>query len=169
MRKLVNYIAFLLGWYGLVKYENVALFVVVPYLIGHVLIQKQKKVELKTIVWVSLIGITVDSLLTNLRVITFSHSTYRPPYWFIALWPLFSSMLNHCLKIMSQFNPYLNVLLGGVSGGLAYLIGETINPSLVIAKNGIIIISLVWSVLFPLVVILAKRVRHDQPPKNTKR
>lgn len=160
MKNIINYIGFAAGWYCLVKYGNIAIPFVTIYLLGHILYQKNKRVDLSTIVIVSCVGFVSDTILTSANIIQFNNTHYIPPYWFIILWPLFSSMLNHCLKIFYKAHWILNSMLGAVGGLLAYIAGENINSSFSVNRNLIYIICITWAILFPLFIVLSGWLRN---------
>ena len=92
IRNLINYFCFLLGWYALIEYGNVAAPFVAIYIVCHILAQKTKTRELITLLIVSIIGIANDIFLIHIQVIKFYPKHIFPPFWFITLWPLFASI-----------------------------------------------------------------------------
>lgn len=159
MKNALNYLGFALGWYALVKYGDIAIPLVVLYLLVHILFQKQKKAELITILSVSTIGLFADIMLTSNNVLQFDSAKYLPPPWFAMLWPLFTSMLNHCLKIFARVNWVINAVLGAVGGPLAYYIGDKINDAMTVDFNRLYLISVAWAILFVVAVKIASAAR----------
>jgi len=125
----------------------------------HCISHKNSKVELITIGLVSLLGILVDFTLALTGVIEFKQEPYILPYWFMLLWPLFSSTLNNCLKIFSRIKLPINAIIGASGGTLAYVAGTKINSNLTI--NFLYIVSIVWALLFPLSIIFSQRISHS--------
>ncbi|MDA8561652.1 DUF2878 domain-containing protein [Gammaproteobacteria bacterium] len=155
MKNIINYIGFATGWYCLIKYGNTAIPFVFTYLLAHILYMKNKRLELITIAIVSCIGFFSDTALTFAHIIQFKDLHSLPPYWFMMLWPLFASMLNHCLKIFYKVHCLLNCFLGAAGGMLAYIAGEHINSSFSVNHNMNYIICITWALLFPLFVVLS--------------
>lgn len=119
--------------------------------------------ELTLLLQVMLLGLVVDSLFIIAGVLTGAELLFLPPLWLIALWLVFATTLNHCLRWFQQHLP-LAILVGAVAGPLSYWAGTRMSDFALGSPTvrSIIIVSLVWALIFPLCLMLAKRYEKKQ-------
>jgi len=118
---VTNLILFNLAWLGLVLLGNVFIPVAMCWLAIHVYQQKERKKEILILLCVASIGITVDSLLTQVGVFTFDEPTLIP-FWLITLWFCFAATINHSMHFLSKHRG-LQVFFGMLAP-VSYLAGE---------------------------------------------
>jgi len=159
IRPVINYLGFSICWYGLVKYGNAAAIPVLIYIVIHLFIQANRKLEIITIGSVTLIGFIVDTIMLHANVILFSNNSSLLPLWFIMLWCNFSSTLNHALKIFSKLNFFINMILGGVGGVVIFLLGDNISNTFSLNHELLYLIGIEWSLVFAGGILMAKKFR----------
>ncbi len=116
---------------------------------------------LRGLVLVSAIGIGVDSGLAVLAVFSFPENVLFPwlcPAWLIALWVLFASALESCLRWLVEW-PRLAATLGALFGPASYYAGQRLgalqfSPPLL---DSLLVLAVVWSILLPGLLWLSKR------------
>ncbi|MGS0724255.1 DUF2878 domain-containing protein, partial [Shewanella sp. 30m-9] len=102
------------------------------------------------------IGITVDSLLVWFGVFKFDNM----PYWLGLLWLYFALCLDYSLALFRKFPLLLQAILGGIFGCLSYLAGakfDAVMLPLGEVWSGLILV-LIWSCLFPVLLIISSRI-----------
>lgn len=116
--------------------------------------------ELIFIGLVGLMGLVVEFSLVHFSVLKSAENSLVPPLWLVMLWPLFATTLNHSTRWF-QDHVWISVLAGGIAGPLTYLTGtkltdyEIVDPfNLSMAK-----LMVVWMVVFPCVMLLARKFR----------
>lgn len=75
--------------------------------------------ELRMCAAVALLGYSIDSLFTYYQQIVFVPKAELAPLWLLALWLLFASTFEHCLRFMFT-RVWLAALLGAAFGPLTY-------------------------------------------------
>ena len=158
MQKLINYFGFLVGWYSLVQYGNDAIRYVLLYIVIHILCQSRLMLELVKILIVAILGIGIDCILLHYKVISFTQDSILPPYWFMSLWPLFATMLNHCLLLCSRFPVWVNAGCGFFGGILAYMTATHIQPTFF--YHHLWLIGLLWMGIFPFFIQLSYKINQ---------
>lgn len=113
--------------------------------------------EIKLFLQVVLLGFFVDSLFIYSDVLVGPNAFTFPPVWLLSLWLVFATTLNHCLSWFQQ-HLFLAFIVGAVAGPMSYLAGTKMTefdmgtP----AFQSILIVSVAWSLLFPICLLLAK-------------
>ncbi len=114
--------------------------------------------ELGLLFQVAILGFVVDALFILGGVMTGVELAFLPPLWLIALWLVFATTLNHCLRWF-QGRLALAALVGAVAGPLSYMAGirmssvELGSPEL----RSVVVLAVVWAAVFPICLILARR------------
>lgn len=120
----VDLISFNLVWFGLVLMGDHFIPFALTWLCLHLYYCEDKKLELRFILTVSLLGILLDSLLMLSGVFVFEHGRHIP-YWLMMLWICFSANVATMIK---EFSPPLSVTaaFGAVLAPLSYVAGSNL-------------------------------------------
>ena len=137
-----------LPWLGLAAIVVVVLF--------HLLRARVPGRELRLIAVLVAIGWGYESLPYALGWIAYTdHAGVFVPFWMVALWANFATVLNVSLRSLRQ-RPVLLALLGGIGGPLAYWGGQSLGAATWLEPMPLLVyLALGWSVLTPLLARLA--------------
>lgn len=143
----VNLVAFNLIWFGLVYWGNQFTLVAILALIIHLTFYCKGRHEWQLILFVSAIGILVDSILSLSGFYIFD-SQYLIPFWLVLLWLCFSATLLHSLHFLS-YSRILQALIGLFIAPLSYIAGQKMGAvqfsnSLLISY---LVIGFIWACL----------------------
>ena len=76
------------------------------------------------------------------------------------LWMFFAMTLNHSLAWLRQ-KIYISILFGALGGPLAYIAGEKLGAITILSSNSIIILSIGWAFITPVLLIIANRLNRN--------
>ena len=151
MRLIVNALLIEIGWYVCVVLGDVAAFFYLFIALAiHFSYVSRTMGELRFVLLVTIIGVSVDTLLMHLGVFQWPEQSILIPFWLIALWVLFSMSFNHCL-IWLREKQWLALLLGMVFGPANYLAGIKLTGAVMpfgFLVTAVILMS-VWMLLLP--------------------
>lgn len=165
MNLLINVIAFKIGWVsavlgganGMPLAGPAVIFVAV---LIHLRLAAEPRRELALIVLTGVIGGAWDSIMVQAGWVSYATGMLFngfAPYWILAMWMLFATTLNVAFRWL-QDKLLLAAALGAVSGPLSYYAGNKIGA---IVFNdfqmAMIGLAVAWSVLFPLLLVLARQ------------
>ena len=157
MKKLINGLAFQVGWFICVLLQGwQAWLYVIGYLSLHLIYIGQLK-EYKFIISATLIGVVIDSLLVWTGVFDFGTDYIFAPPWLVALWLLFASTFYHALRWFRD-KKTLAIISGATGGTISYLAGYQFEAVVFPLSLNItvIIIGLIWALLFPILLMLSE-------------
>lgn len=158
-----NLVLFKLGWVACVMLAAAgqpvnATLVVVAVVVAHLATVPVKSKESMLLVSAALIGMTWESLLVNLGVVSYpgyADAAALAPYWIVAMWVLFATTINHGLRWVKR--SWIVASAAGLIGGpLAFFSGaqlgavEFSNTLLALAAIGV-----GWAVLLPTLALVA--------------
>lgn len=158
----ITVILFYVGWFGSVLSAQTAhswQAIAFPIaLISFLYLKKllNNKIIL-TALFITMLGITFDSLLARLELITIpGQTTLIIPVWLISIWLLFSFSM---MKLGVSFNLPIWALacLGFVFGPLSYKSGEVFNALFIASNLALFSYAVFWAIFFPTVILLSKR------------
>lgn len=161
LKQIANALLFQAGWFACVAGGNSYwLLIAGGVLLMHLLWISSWAAEGRLLLWITAIGVLLDSGLMGLGVFDFGSHGALIPLWLMLLWPVLATTLNHCLNWTAQ--PWWRAsLLGAVSGPLSYYAGSQLAgvqlplgvwPSL-------LLLAAIWAVVFPLLHAVARRAR----------
>jgi hypothetical protein len=153
---LINAVCFQLVWWAGVLAHNQLILLSILLLICHFLLSKSVRHDALVMCVCGAIGITVDSLLVWFGVFKFDNM----PYWLGLLWLYFALCLDYSLALFRKFPLLLQAILGGIFGCLSYLAGakfDAVMLPLGEVWSGLILV-LIWSCLFPVLLIISSRI-----------
>jgi hypothetical protein len=127
--------------------------------------------ELGVVLFAGALGFAADLVLIRFGGLAYVDQPpgLPGPIWIVALWMAFGTSLNVSLAWLHG-RAWLAAVLGAVSGPLAYIAGRKLGavdfgpPD----REPLLVLSLVWAVALPLLVIVAARAHPqgpDVPPK----
>ena len=165
--RLANFLAFQVAWFANVLGAAngrpwLGPLVVLAVLGVHLRHMPDPRFSARIIAVVGLIGVTVDSILGYVGILVYRDSLVAPwacPPWLITLWLALATTLGRSLSWLAG-RPGLAAVLGGVFGPVSYYAGRELgaldfggHPVI-----GLMTLSVVWAMLFPLLVRIASPV-----------
>ena len=116
------------------------------FLIYFLFLDKKKKLNIKTILYFSLIGYFFDSLLSvsGLYKINAQINFLFLPLWFLTLWPCFCCLFINVLAFLKN-KKITAVAFGAIFGPLSYYTGVTVGLAIVPNMTVFLLISFYWS------------------------
>jgi Protein of unknown function (DUF2878) len=164
---LRNIICFQLGWFTCVlgaahHHPWLGVLVSIFLLVCHLLASGNWIREGRLILLTMLIGFLFDFVLMSLGWIWFEPlefwSAQLPPPWMILLWALFATTLNFSLNWLKTKSP-LAIILGAISGPLAYWAGSKLGALKLIELNGAMIyLGVGWAIVLPALLKIASSI-----------
>ena len=166
--KIINFVLFQAGWFiGVLgaSYNQtyLALTLSIVILLVHFALIKNRILELKLIIIAGLIGLLFDGALLNFDLIIYNDAGLPyplTPIWIVMLWMFFAMTLNHSLAWLRQ-KIYISILFGALGGPLAYIAGEKLGAITLLSTNSIIILSIGWAFITPVLLIIANRLNRN--------
>ena len=166
--KIINFVLFQAGWFiGVLgaSYNQtyLALTLSIVILLVHFAIIKNRILELKLIIIAGLIGLLFDGALLNFDLIIYNDPGLPyplTPIWIVMLLMFFAMTLNHSLAWLRQ-KIYISILFGALGGPLAYIAGEKLGAITLLSTNSIIILSIGWAFITPVLLIIANRLNKN--------
>lgn len=161
---IVNIIGFQIGWFACVLSaadDRPLIGVIVASIIIaiHIFLVNNKKKVIFLLLLVTLLGSTWDSLLTSQNLLIFNTgiiASFLAPYWIIIMWTLFATTLNISMRWLYGHYFYA-MILGAITGPIVYQGGAALGavniPETLLAN---IMLALGWSVILPIVILLAE-------------
>ena len=174
MRFYLNLIAFQIGWFACVfgaahSIPVLGPMVVLVVIALHLFLSKRPYRELSLIGIAGLIGLSWDSFLVIAGLVAYPSGMIidsLAPYWIIAMWMLFATTLNVCLRWLRK-KYLLSLVLGAFLGPLTYYSGAKIGGiSLLNQMDSLISIGLGWAVILPLLSELSRRLDGSGIPEG---
>lgn len=155
-------VLFYVGWFGsafLAQTTYSSLSLIFPLvLIGFLILRKHLQIQgFAFALGIFSIGIAFDySMLLFGFIQTQTQTLFSMPIWLISIWLLFSFSM---IRLGNQLRPpiWLAALLGFIMGPLSYKSGEVFHILSFSSQNTFLIYAIFWAMLFPAILILAKR------------
>lgn len=164
---LRNIIFFQLGWFACVlgaanNYAWLGVLASICLLAWHLVASKNWISEGGLILLTMLIGFLFDFALMSLGWISFAPLKFwpaqLPPPWMIFLWALFATTLNFSLNWLKT-RSLIAIILGAISGPLAYWGGSKLGALKLIEPSGAMIyLSLGWAIVVPALLKIASSI-----------
>jgi hypothetical protein len=164
LRVVINGLLFNVSWFVIVMSQSnlVAVGQVIVHLCVHFALFGRGLSELRLVALITVLGLLLDQLLFSLGLFNLAGGS-GAPLWLSCLWPVFATTLCHAFSSF-QGRPLVAAAIGAIGGGGSYVAG--VNLSEVNFGSPLmspIVIALVWAVLFPSLLSLAKQI----VPANT--
>ena len=160
-----NFLLFQIGWFACVGSAAahqpwIGPLVTMGVVVVHVLRASTPQAELTLVALALAIGLVFDSFLVWQGWLQYSSGMALPnvaPYWIVALWGLFATLLNVSLRWM-RGRWGMAVLLGATGGPAAYLGGLRLGAlEFGNLRAGLVALAIGWAVLTPLLLALSTR------------
>jgi hypothetical protein len=134
----------------------------------HVLLSRERRPEILTVVTVGILGTLADSIQAHAGVFVFESgywSYWVVPFWLTVMWMQFATLLHFALGWLSG-RYLLSAVLGALGGPAAFWTGERLGG--VIFPMGtlysLLILGAAWFLLMPLCVFAADRFQPHRRP-----
>jgi Protein of unknown function (DUF2878) len=158
-----NFVLFQIGWFACVwsaaaHQPWIGALVTTGVVLAHVLRASIPKAELKLVLISLGLGLVFDSLLVWQGWLQYSSGimfSNVAPYWIVALWGLFATLLNVSLRWM-RGRWFIAVVFGVVGGPAAYYGGLRLGAlEFGNMPTGLLALAIGWAVLTPLLLALS--------------
>lgn len=160
---VINAISFQLVWWSGVLLGNQALVLSVSLLVAHFLLSGHRRADLRLMLILGSLGLVLDGLLMVTGFFLFADF----PWWLALLWLHFSLTLNASLSFLKSLPLWVAGALGAVFGPLSYLAGAKFDAVVLPLGDWLTasVLGLIWALLMPFGVLLAKRSKVCQTHK----
>jgi hypothetical protein len=169
---IVNALSFQGLWFiAVAKGDAISLLLVAPVIFLHFFLMDRvyrKRFcwlnELKLIFICVCIGFVVEVLKLRMNVWSPSVTDSFPPLWLMSLWVGLAISLHISLSYF-QSKLFLSAFIGAFFAPLSYFAGSQLSPSFKLADlaYSLPIIAAIWFVIFPLLLLIAKRLPATMP------
>lgn len=165
MDVLSNLILFQVGWFLCVWSASadrpwIGLLVTLGVIVTHLLRAPLPKRELQLVLFALAIGGAFDSFLVVQGWLKYSSGNVAPnlaPYWIVALWGLFATVLNVSMRWL-RGRWITAAVLGALGGPAAYYGGLRLGAlEFGNMQAGLTALAIGWAVLMPLLLALSTR------------
>ena len=165
MPLFVNILAFQIGWFACVLGAANSAPLLGPAIVAavvalHLSRSNQPAREMTLVLAAGLLGAVWDSALVAAGWIQYPSGNViagLAPYWIVAMWMLLATTLNVSLRWL-RGRTALTVVLGGLSGPLAFLAGAGLGGvTFLEPRSGLVALALGWAVILPLLSVLSTR------------
>jgi Protein of unknown function (DUF2878) len=162
---IINFVLFQIGWFSCVlgaakQLPWLGVLVVLAIVAWHLWQAQQAKSEVILLLIALLIGGLFDQMLLSLNLVSYqSHGwgTALVPAWILALWAVFTTVLNVSLRWM-RGRWLIAVLFGAIGGPLAYMGAAKLGAATLNAvPASYIALSLGWAILTPLLLKVSEK------------
>ena len=159
---LFIFVFFDLAWFGCVflgktEFSHLSLIlplILISYLIGRKFLNKAKVL---LAIGILASGLVFDFLMLQNGFISFpTNASYPLPFWLISIWILFSFSMTQMGSEM-RMPLWIAAILGTVFGPLSYKSGEAFQVLIFSHSATLYIYAIFWTLAFPLVLHLSKR------------
>lgn len=177
MQILINFVLFQIGWFACVvsvasQLEWIALLSISVILVIHLLLVKDRLLELQLILTAGTVGLILDSTLISLSVFSPANQSglsSLAPLWLVGLWMLFSITINHSMRWLHG-RYVMAAILGFVFAPIAYLAGQRLGALTFPPDShqilSLLVIGCCWLVVTPMLLLSSqyisrRNVRHN--------
>jgi hypothetical protein len=166
IRALANGLMFNISWFAIVYMHSPywAPAIVAIHLLCHFSTIGRGMTEARLVLGVSLLGLALDQLLFAVGIFHSPDSIAFAPLWISCLWPVLATTFMHAFSAL-QSRYILASIAGAIGGGASYIGGTRLSDvDFVSPLWGPIVMAVLWSALFPLLLIIA----GSKVPRPTK-
>lgn len=133
----------------------------------HLFSSDNAEAEVRLLLAAALIGLAWESSLVQAGLLQYTTGNWAPglaPYWIVAMWVLFATLLNGGLRWLHR-SKLVAASAGAVGGPLAFVAGASVGAvELVSPVFSLICIGIGWAALLPLLVQVAARLDGGDRP-----
>jgi len=129
-------------------------YVGISYVILHFIFSEMRTRDLKIMLIIAVLGVSIDCMLKQLNMVSFPHydsNNLLIPLWLIALWFVFALMVPYSLYWLKK-NLKVACIAGAIGGSFSYYLGHKLG-ALQLAEPLIFSVSayfIFWGAIFPL-------------------
>ena len=131
----------------------------------HLLNSDNARAEGRLLLVAALIGLAWESWLVQAGLLRYTSGNWVPglaPYWIVAMWVLFATVLNSGMRWLRR-SKVVAAVAGGIGGPLGFVAGATAGAvELVSPLFALICIGIGWAALLPLLVHIAARLESGE-------
>ena len=121
---LLNMLGFNLAWFGLIFFGNTFIPISLLMIVLHLSMFSNINNEMRLVILVTVIGVSVDSFLHFFGFFIFPDSTSMTP-WLVILWVCFACTICHSLTFLSP-SVILQAVVGAIFSPLSYIAAQKI-------------------------------------------
>ena len=169
MKKVINASLFNIAWLVCVIFGDLAAVIACTVvLLLHFLLVSRNPLEASLLIKVVIFGWFIDTALFSANILTSHVGAIFPPLWLSCLWLLFATTLNHCF-VWFQQHKIVAIIVGAIAGPSSYFAGCQLSTIAIgePSSTSLLIISLVWAVIFPVVLSWANRINNQSQSAAT--
>jgi hypothetical protein len=165
MQILVNLVAFKIGWLACVLggahgMPLIGTLIALAIVALHVANAAAPARELSLVLIAGFIGAAWDSAMAGSGLLVYASGTLfagTAPYWIVAMWLLFATLLNRSLRWLHG-RLAAAAVVGAVGGPLAFYAGHRLGAvQFGDVDAALVALALGWGAIMPLLVYLARR------------
>ena len=161
MKKIFNIIGFYIVWWACVlgvfyQFPYIGPILCLLFIFIHIKYIATNDVELKLIVYTSILGTLVDSSFIITKLLEYQggygENTLIAPLWITSMWAGFATSINYSMKWLKGKN-LIWFTLGAIFGPLAYITGAKFNVIEFTSNYDftIVVLALAWGISIPAV------------------
>lgn len=158
----LNFAWFQLIWFVAIVYGESAQVYLVLSLLLHFVLSPSRGQDLKIMLPICLIGISLDASLAFFDIMTFQTQPMQlMTIWLAMLWCHFAVTLNHGMLWLSRLPLLWQCICGGVFGPISYFSGAKLEAiSLPLGSlTTILLWSLIWALSTPVYLVIVRYYR----------
>lgn len=161
-----NFILFQLGWFacvlgGAFRLALAGSLIALAIIALHIWRAKAPKAEAILVLAAFAVGIVFESIMTLSGISQYADGVLIhgfAPYWMVLMWGLFATTLNVSMRWVKNMSLPVLAVLGAILAPLSYLAGHRLGAVLFSDTTlALIVIAIGWAILFPLIVVIARR------------
>ncbi len=166
---IFNFIGLQITWAGCAygathNMPLLGVYIGFTYIALHFIFSEFRIRDMNIMLIIAAIGIVLDALLNQLNILSFPNemnSALPIPAWLMALWLVFSLMVPYSLYWLHK-NFTIAAIAGAIGGSFSYFLGHKLgalqlSEPLTISVG---IYFLKWGILFPLALLIVKRITN---------
>jgi len=162
-RKLLNGLIFNVAWLLIVRGQSdVLAWAVAAACVAVHLALFGHRGEWRLVALLGGLGLLLDQLLFAAGILVVPGRSGPAPLWLSALWPVFAITLAHLFAGLAA-RPLLAAAVGAAGGYASYRLGSSLSDvAFGNSPASDLVLVLLWAVLFPALLLLAKRMTGPQ-------
>jgi hypothetical protein len=160
----ISGILFNISWFAIISSHSSlwAPIIVAAHLLLHGALIGTVPGEGRFILGVGIAGLLLDQILFLVGVFVGPAEFLPAPFWLSCLWPVMATAIIHAFRPL-QSRLFFAALVGCLGGAVSYSAGVALTPvDWTSGLWGPLIIALAWSIIFPLLLFVARRQLLEQ-------
>ena len=142
---LINGILFGISWlllvtYGAHEFIWISLLIATSYFLSQIILfskfdRNSFLICIPLSIYALLFGLIQEMVFIYSGILSYPNESIFPPFWLLALYPLFALTLNSSLSFLNK-NIVLTFILGGIGGTFSYILIEQLDGVLLLVPTG---------------------------------